>query len=122
MIEEKEILELFDLWNNAIQSNEPRNVVTLYDESAILLPTISNKVRHNHDEIMDYFVNFLAKNPVGKINKSNVRIFDDIAINSGIYTFNFKDGTSAQARFTFVYRIINKQWKIIEHHSSLLPE
>ena len=122
MIEEKEILELFELWNNAIQSNEPRNVVTLYDESAILLPTISNKVRHNHDEIMDYFVNFLAKNPVGKINKSNVRIFDDIAINSGIYTFNFKDGTSAQARFTFVYRIINKQWKIIEHHSSLLPE
>ena len=122
MIEEKEILELFELWNNAIQSNEPRNVVTLYDESAILLPTISNKVRHNHYEIMDYFVNFLAKNPVGKINKSNVRIFDDIAINSGIYTFNFKDGTSAQARFTFVYRIINKQWKIIEHHSSLLPE
>ena len=68
-----------------------------------------------------YFIHFLAKHPVGKIDQSNIRIFDDIAINSGIYTFIFKDGSSAQARFTFVYRINDEVWKIIEHHSSLLP-
>ena len=42
-----------------------------------------NQVRHNHAEIEDYFVHFLAKGPQGVINESNVRIFGDIAINSG---------------------------------------
>ena len=118
----EEILDQFDQWNRALQTGIPEKVVSLYEHDAILLPTLSNKVRHNHDEIKDYFVHFLAKDPVGKIDESNVRIFDDIAINSGIYTFSFKDGSSAQARFTFVYCINDEGWKIIEHHSSLLPE
>ena len=122
MNKEEEILDLFDQWNRALQTGIPEKVVSLYEHDAILLPTLSNKVRHNHDEIKDYFVHFLAKDPVGKIDESNVRIFDDIAINSGVYTFSFKDGSSAQARFTFVYCINDEGWKIIEHHSSLLPE
>jgi len=52
----------------------------------------------------DYFIHFLAKEPKGIIDESNVRIFDQLAINSGIYTFSFNDGTLVQARFTFVYR------------------
>jgi hypothetical protein len=67
-------------------------------------------------------VNFLAKGPQGKINESNVRIFDDIAINSGVYTFTFKDVVSVQARFTYVYRWNGQRWMIIEHHSSAMPE
>ena len=122
MKKEEDILDLFDQWNKALQTGIPEKVVSLYERDAILLPTLSNNVRHSHDEIKDYFVHFLAKDPVGNIDESNIRIFDDIAINSGIYTFSFKDGSSAQARFTFVYRKNNEAWKIIEHHSSLLPE
>lgn len=122
MKKEEDILDLFDQWNKALQTGIPEKVVSLYEHDAILLPTLSNKVRHSHDEIKDYFVHFLAKDPVGNIDESNIRIFDDIAINSGIYTFSFKDGSSAQARFTFMYRKNNEAWKIIEHHSSLLPE
>ena len=117
-----EVLSLFDDWNSALNTGEPKKVAALYDTSAILLPTISNKVRHNHEEIEDYFVNFLTKEPQGKIDESNIRIFGDIAINSGVYTFTFKDGSNAQARFTFVYNKVGEEWKIIEHHSSLMPE
>ena len=40
----------------------------------------------------------------------------------GNYTFNFKDGSSAQARFTYVYKKVDENnWIIVEHHSSLLP-
>ena len=68
-----DISSLFEIWNNALQTGDPKKVAELYETNAILLPTVSNKVRHNHEEIADYFVNFLAKGPVGKIDESNVR-------------------------------------------------
>ena len=116
------IAALFEEWNTAIQTGEPKNVTALYESNAILLPTISNQVRHNHEEIEDYFIHFLAKGPKGVINESNIRTFGNIAINSGIYTFTFSDGNSVQARFTYVYRWNGQRWLIVEHHSSALPE
>lgn len=119
---ENEIISLFDEWNNALQTGNAKKVTALYEYNAILLPTVSNKVRHNHEEIEDYFVNFLAKGPVGKIEKANIRTFGQTAINSGIYIFTLKDGSVVPARFTFVYRWNGKRWMIIEHHSSQMPE
>ena len=119
---QQEIISLFEKWNDALQTGEPKKVAALYAEDAILLPTVSNKVRHNHEEIEDYFVLFLAKGPQGKIDESNVRIWGDLAINSGIYTFSLKDGSKVQARFTYVYRKIEGEWLIVEHHSSQMPE
>ena len=116
------IAALFEEWNTALQTGEPKNVTALYESNAILLPTISNQVRHNHEEIEDYFIHFLAKGPKGVINESNIRTFGNIAINSGIYTFTFSDGNSVQARFTYVYRWKGQRWLIVEHHSSALPE
>ena len=119
---ENEISTLFDEWNSALQTGEPKKVAALYETNGILLPTVSNKVRHNHEEVEDYFVHFLAKGPVGKIDEANIRTFGDIAINSGVYTFTFNGGTVVQARFTFVYRWNGQRWMIIEHHSSQMPE
>ncbi len=119
----EDITALFDEWNSALQTGNPENVAALYEEgTAILLPTMSNRVRHNHEEIADYFVQFLAKGPVGRIDEGNVRIFGEIAINSGLYTFTFEDDSSVQARFTFVYRWNGQRWMIVEHHSSAMPE
>lgn len=117
-----EILALFDQWNNALRTCNPKEVVSLYAKDAILLPTVSNEVRHNHEEIEDYFVHFLAKVPSGKINEFNIRIFSDLAINSGVYTFSFDDRSTVQARFTFVYKRVGEGWLIAEHHSSQMPE
>jgi len=117
-----DIRELFEEWNKALQTGNPKAVAALYEYNAILLPTVSNQVRHTHEEIEDYFVNFLAKGPVGKIDEENIRTFSDMAINSGVYTFTFKDGQSVTARFTYVYRWNGQDWKIVEHHSSQMPE
>ncbi|SHH25373.1 SgcJ/EcaC family oxidoreductase [Ferrimonas marina] len=117
-----DIEALFDEWNGALQSGDPAHVTALYERDAILLPTISNQVRHNHAEISDYFSDFLALGPWGRIDEANIRRFDGLAINSGIYTFQFNDGSSVQARFSFVYRWNGSRWMIIEHHSSRLPE
>ena len=117
-----EIAALFDEWNSALQTGEPKKVASLYESNGILLPTVSNQVRHNHEEIEDYFVSFLAKGPSGKIDESNIRSFGQLAINSGVYTFSFKDGSTVTARYTFVYRWNGQRWKIVEHHSSQMPE
>jgi len=116
------IATLFDAWNQALQTGDPKKVTSLYAPNAILLPTVSNQVRHNHAEIADYFVHFLAKGPKGVIDESNIRTFGQIAIHSGVYTFTFKDGSKVQARYTFVYQWNGQRWLIAEHHSSQMPE
>ena len=118
----QEILGLFDEWNSALQTGDPKKVAALYEYNGILLPTVSNKVRHNREEVEDYFVHFCAKGPKGTIDEANVRTFGNLAINSGVYTFSFKDGSAVQGRFTFAYRWNGQRWMIVEHHSSVMPE
>ena len=49
---------------------------------------------------------------------------DDAYVHSGMYDFTFgADGTSARARFTFVWvRQPDGMWVITHHHSSLRPD
>ncbi|EAQ98295.1 SgcJ/EcaC family oxidoreductase [Congregibacter litoralis] len=120
---EVNVMQFFQRWNDALATGNPDAVTALYAEDAILLPTVSNQVRHNHEEIRDYFVNFLAKEPKGVIDEANIRFLaDDLAINSGVYTFTFGDQSQVTARYTYLYRRIDGDWKIVEHHSSAMPE
>ena len=82
---------------------------------------------HDNDEIAGYFRRFTAlRNLRGETNRIITRIYGDIAINSGFYTFTYIDDQEklvlVPARFTFVYRRVNAKWLIIEHHSSVVPE
>lgn len=123
MLTESEVLGLFDQWNAALATLDPDAVTALYTENGILLPTVSNQVRHNPEEIRDYFVAFLKKSPQGKIDEANVRILSDtLATNSGVYTFTFGDGSTVTARFSYLYVQTDGGWKIMQHHSSAMPE
>ena len=118
-----DIIQLFSNWNDAIQTGDPDKVTAMYAEDAVLLPTVSNQVRHNHAEIRDYFVSFLAKSPSGEINEANPRqLTDDLVSNTGVYTFTFGDGAQVMARYSYLYKCIGGEWKILEHHSSMMPE
>lgn len=125
MTDTAEILAEFDRWNAALQTLDAQQVTACYAADAILLPTVSNEVRHNHAEILDYFERFLLKRPQGRITESNARLFGDLAINSGTYVFTLtiaRKQVEVRARFTFVYRKSAQGWEIIEHHSSVYPE
>ena len=118
-----DVVALFDSWNAALATLYPDKVTDLYAEDAVLLPTVSNQVRHNHTEIRDYFVSFLQKSPQGVIDESNVRILSDThATNSGVYTFTFGDGSSVTARFGYLYVATTDGWKVLQHPSSAVPE
>jgi len=111
-------LDLFDQWNSALKTQDPYKILALYAPDSILLPTLSNQVCDTPEKKLTYFKQFCAKGPVGTINESYIRHYDEVTIHSGIYTFSFSDQTSATARFTYVYQ----NFLILEHHSSLLPE
>ena len=121
--QEAEILALFTKWDRSLATLDAKEVDANYAPDAILIPTLSNEIRHTSEGRIAYFRDkFLPKKPRGEIVKHYVRCIGDIAINSGIYAFTYNGGTPHQARYTFVYRKFGKKWFIIEHHSSAMPE
>ncbi len=121
----QEIASLFDQWNAALKTCDAKQVAALYAQDAMLLPTISKEVRQTPGAIQDYFEHFLQLKPRGTILQQKIRRFDGVATNSGIYKFTItQDGEErvVMARFTFVYRLDKEGWKIIDHHSSMLPD
>ena len=101
-VNEEQVIALFGDWNDALATGDPDVVTNMYAEDAVLLPTVSNQVRHNHAEIRDYFVAFLAKQPQGVITESNARVLSDtLATNAGVYVFTFGDGSTVSARFNY---------------------
>ena len=119
---EKQIAALFERWNTSLQTGDPKKVVANYSARSILLPTVSNKPRLTAEEKEDYFEHFLQGKPVGTIDSRIIEIDCNSAIDAGLYTFKFADGSEVKARFTFTYKWNGKQWLISSHHSSAMPE
>jgi len=117
--------ELFNKWNAALQTGNARKVAALYAEDAVLLPTVSNLPRTTTAEIEDYFVHFLEKKPYGIIKQRNIKQGCNKLTDAGIYDFEVISEGRKQvvpARYTFVYEYRNNEWKIVHHHSSVMPE
>ena len=124
MITEAEVKELWNKWNTTLKTLDPEKVAQLYHPDSVLLPTLSNKIRTDYNSKYEYFVEFIAKKPIGTIKEEYVNIISsEMAIYNGIYTFDLTAvGNQAEGRFTYVYTLENGEWKIKIHHSSLLPE
>ncbi|MFE9677433.1 SgcJ/EcaC family oxidoreductase [Streptomyces sp. NPDC006259] len=124
----KQIASFFDTWNAALRTGDPDQVADLYAKDAILLPTVSNEVRTDRAGIVDYFEHFLPNKPVGKKIRTIVNVLDDnSAIDTGVYEFTLTDQDTGekrvvQARYTYEYEKRGGTWKIVNHHSSAMPE
>jgi hypothetical protein len=60
---------------------------------------------------------------VGKIDeRSMIEVDCNTALDAGLYTFTFSDGSVAHARYSYTYKWEGKRWLITSHHSSLMPE
>merc|ERR1712113_1317602 len=89
----------------------------------ILLPTVSDKPRTDHESIKDYFDAFLQKKPHGVILEGKIKIGKNWAQDAGVYEFTMNsDGSRVKARYTYLYVFEEGEWKIAHHHSSAMPE
>jgi uncharacterized protein (TIGR02246 family) len=127
-----EIADLIEAWFAALRTKDAIQVTKLYAPDAVLLSTLRNRPRKTLTEIYDYFHNvFLPLSPVGKVVERYIRVFGEVAIDSGVYEFEVCKPTkddpcptreTKQLRYTFVYRRTVSGWLIVEHHSSKMPE
>jgi hypothetical protein len=122
----QEIIFSLNNWLSSFSEESSTRICALYDVNASLWGTLSSTKRNNPSLIKDYFdqlFKFESRNV--ELNDSNIRLLGDIAICNGQYTFAWieKDVKKiTKARFSFVYIKKDKEWFIIEHHSSVKPE
>ncbi len=122
-INEAEVRALFGLWNSALATGDSRIVASRYTKSPVLLPTVSDDPRTNHETVQDYFDAFLLKQPQGEILDGHISIGEGWASDTGIYEFTMgATGEKVKARYSFVYVKEDNIWKIQHHHSSVMPE
>ncbi len=117
----------FDKFNASWATKDPAKVTALFTDNAVLLATVSNTPRTTPAAINDYFVGFLKNNPQGTITSSTVKVDCNTASRLGTWTVTFTDSATGQksdvlARYSFIYRFVDGQWKIDHLHSSMLPE
>ncbi|KUN94124.1 SgcJ/EcaC family oxidoreductase [Streptomyces caeruleatus] len=124
----KQAAALFDEWNAALKTQDPQKVADLYWDDAVLLPTLSNQVRADRESRVDYFEHFLANKPVGKKIETHINVLDSNSVlDAGLYEFALTDHDTgeksvAKARYTYKWEKRDGEWKIVNHHSSLMPE
>lgn len=125
-ITERQVAGLFDHWNAALATKNPDAVVRTYARDAVLLPTVENGPLIGPEAIRGYFVAFLKKNPMGKIDQRTIHIGCNVVYDVGLYTF-MVDGDQpgsrvpVAARYTYIYEPRGGEWLIVHHHSSKQP-
>merc|ERR1712038_1921350 len=122
-ITEEEVRSLFNLWNDALATKDPFKVADRYSKKGVLLPTVSDEARTAYPRIVDYFTNFLKLEPQGEILDGNIIVGTNWAQDAGIYEFTMgATGAKVKGRYTYVYVFEDGEWKISQHHSSVMPE
>lgn len=122
IIDDDEIRSLFYKWNDALATLNATNVANRHGKHAILLPSASDEARMNITAIKDYYEVFLKLKPQAAIRESFVSRGDRYCFDVGTYEFTMgATGDKINARYTFVYVYEDDEWKIMHHHSSVMP-
>jgi uncharacterized protein (TIGR02246 family) len=119
---EDEVRAAGQKWVESIGMGDPDLMVSLYAEDAILHGTSSPVLREGHALIREYFAGLNAKVVMNFVEPQHIRVYDDIAINTGNYETKIGDAAPVKLRYSFVYHKVGDQWLIVDHHSSRLPE
>ena len=114
------MIDLLQIWVEKIKINDAKQVAELYHEDGLLLGTFSDVERKGHKLILDYFENLFISNVDVEIITKHEFIAEFNYTVSGLYNFIVND-KKIKARFSFVFLKNKDDWKILSHHSSVLP-
>ena len=119
--------QVLKAWMAAVNNADLEGLIALYDESAVLIPTFSNRLLGTPAMIRDYFVRLAGREELSiALHEKTLRIqtlSQEVHAMSGIYCWRFAvDGEllSFEARFSYVLDF-SKPRPIIHHHSSQIP-
>ena len=116
-----------DFWIDCVNQSRIDDVIALYHDSAVLMPTFSPHTAKNREGLRSYFTHLSAREDLNvtlhKETLDYLRIGDRSYVVNGIYVFMFRvDETllTFPSRFTFVIDL-GKESPILHHHSSQIP-
>ena len=112
-------------WRAAYDSRDPGRITAMYDTDAVLWGTTAKTVAATPAAIAEYFKD-APKRPNARVafGEQHNRGYGDVGVSTGYYTFSdVRDGqtVSRPARYTMVFRNRDGQWRIVAHHSSVVP-
>ncbi len=119
--------DILKAWITAVNAGDIKNLLSLYDERAILIPTFSNRLLNNPEKIRDYFEKLGSRQELSiALHEKTLgvqSIGEDVYALSGIYCWRFlleDELLSFEARFSYLVDL-KKSKPIIHHHSSQIP-
>lgn len=114
-------------WISGINTANVDQLTAMYDDSALLIPTFSNRILNTPAKIRDYFERLSAKQDISISLHENLLyqqcVQDEIVALHGIYTWRFSvddEPLSFEARFSYLVDL-KREKPIINHHSSQVP-
>ncbi|MCY3804050.1 MAG: DUF4440 domain-containing protein [Gammaproteobacteria bacterium] len=117
--------QVLDDWQRFLNQGDLENIVRLYSDEAILWGTLSSIIRDSSKLIGEYFEMLFEKDNL-RVDWGTVypRVYDGFHLYSGTYEFSYTDNKPVilPARFTFaIGDEKDASFKILAHHSSLIP-
>lgn len=123
----KEPQQLLKAWMDAVNNGDLEGLLALYDDSAVLIPTFSNRLLSKPDAIRDYFTKICGREELSiALHEKTLnvqQIGDDIHAMMGIYCWRFAvddELLSFEARFSYMLDL-SRPKPILHHHSSQIP-
>ncbi|MFA5205353.1 MAG: nuclear transport factor 2 family protein [Lentisphaeria bacterium] len=114
-------------WMLAVNRGDLERLLALYSETAVLIPTFSNRLLNHPDKIRDYFATLGSREELSiALHEKTVIVQplkSELCSLSGIYCWRFLlDGEllSFEARFSYVLDLASAR-PIVQHHSSQIP-
>jgi uncharacterized protein (TIGR02246 family) len=114
-------------WVEAFNSRDPKRIVACYAPTAVFWGTTAKAIATTPEQVWAYFKD-AGLRPATRvtIDSTHARVFGDIAVVSGAYTF--ADVTAGErsnirpSRYSIVFQRVGNAWLIVDHHSSRVPE
>ncbi|MFT6388825.1 MAG: hypothetical protein ACJAUP_002210 [Cellvibrionaceae bacterium] len=115
------------LWAQHINENNLTDVIDLYNDNFVLMPTFSPHIVNTVEKLNDYFVRLASRDGlVVELHEKTVmcqQTREQSYVITGVYSFKFEiDETllTFPSRFTFVVDMAQDK-PILHHHSSQVP-
>jgi len=123
----KEPQTILKAWMAAVNAGDLEGLLALYDDSAVLIPTFSNRLLIKPEAIRDYFTKICSREELSiALHEKTLHIQDvggSVYAMNGIYCWRFAvDGEllSFEARFSYMLDLAREK-PILHHHSSQIP-
>jgi uncharacterized protein (TIGR02246 family) len=121
-----DVKALLSGWAEAFSAMDVETILQYYSKDAVLWGTFSSELRTTPQAIRDYFSPYFSLRAHSiEIEDIFIQTYGGMAVANGLYRVSLLRENrleSARARFSFTCLKRGHRWKIVNHHSSVMPE